>query len=70
MKECQHLIGTIVIAVAIVVAAVIIAGAIDGAGESIRSSLYQLGDTFRYLPIRQEGHINRIQIRNRPLTCA
>ncbi len=42
-EEYQHLIGTIVIAVAIVVAAVNIAGAIDGAGESIRSSLFQLG---------------------------
>ena len=47
MKEYQHLIGTIIIAVAIVVAAVIIAGAIDGAGESIHSSLFQLGDAFR-----------------------
>lgn len=47
MKEYQHFIGTIMIAVAIVVAAVIIAGAIDGAGESIRSSLFQLGDAFR-----------------------
>ena len=47
MKEYQHLIGTIIIAVAIVVAAVIIAGAIDGAGENIRSSLFQLGDALR-----------------------
>ena len=47
MKEYQHLIGTIIIAVAIVVAAVIIAGAIDGAGESIRSSLFKLGDALR-----------------------
>lgn len=44
MKEYQHLIGTIIIAVAIIVAAVIIAGAIDGAGEAIRGSLFQLGD--------------------------
>ena len=47
MKEYQHLIGTIIIAVAIVVAAVIIAGAIDGAGESIRRGLFQLGDALR-----------------------
>ena len=36
MKEYQHLIGTI-----------IIAGAIDGAGEAIRGSLFQLGDVLR-----------------------
>ena len=36
MKEYQHLIGTIIIAVAIIVAAVIIAGAIDGAGDVLR----------------------------------
>lgn len=47
MKEYQHLIGTIIIAVAIIVAAVIIAGAIDGAGEAIRSGLLQLGDALR-----------------------
>ena len=37
MKEYQHLIGTIIIAVAIIVAAVIIAGAIDGAGDKFLS---------------------------------
>ena len=47
MKEYQHLIGTIIIAVAIIVAAVIIACAIDGAGEAIRGSLFQLGDVLR-----------------------
>ena len=41
MKEYQHLIGTIIIAVAIIV------GAIDGAGEAIRGSLFQLGDVLR-----------------------
>ena len=44
MKEYQHLIGKIVVAVAIIVAAIIIAQAIGGAGESIRSGLWQLGD--------------------------
>ena len=33
MKEYQHLIGKIIIAIAIIVAAIIIAGAIEGAGE-------------------------------------
>ena len=47
MKEYQHLIGKIIIAVAIIVAAIIIAVAIDGAGESIRSCLFQLGDALR-----------------------
>ena len=47
MKEYQHLIGKIVVAVAIIVAAIIIAQAIDGAGESIRSSLWQLMDALR-----------------------
>lgn len=47
MKEYQHLIGKIIIAVAIIVAAIIIAQAIDGAGESIRSSLLQLRDALR-----------------------
>ena len=36
MKEFQHLIGKIIVAVAIIVAAIIIAQAIGGAGESIR----------------------------------
>lgn len=47
MKEYQHLIGKIIIAVAIIVAAIIIAQAIGGAGESIRSGLFQLGDALR-----------------------
>ncbi|MCB6200091.1 hypothetical protein [Anaerotruncus colihominis] len=47
MKEYQHLIGKIIIATAIIVAAIIIAGAIEGAGESIRSGLFQLGDALR-----------------------
>ena len=47
MKEYQHLIGKIIIAVAIIVAAIIITVAIDGAGESIRSGLFQLGDALR-----------------------
>ena len=47
MKEYQHLIGKIIVAVAIIVAAIIIAQAIDGAGESIRSGLLQLGDALR-----------------------
>ena len=47
MKEYQHLIGKIIIAIAIIVAAIIIAQAIDGAGESIRSSLLQLRDALR-----------------------
>ena len=53
MKEYQHLIGKIIIAIAIIVAAIIIAGAIEGAGANIKvvcgsqemhydnSSLYQ-----------------------------
>ena len=47
MKEYQHLIGKIIVAVAIIVAAIIIAQAIGGAGESIRSGLLQLGDALR-----------------------
>lgn len=47
MKEYQHLIGKIIIAIAIIVAAIIIAGAIEVAGESIRSGLFQLGDALR-----------------------
>ena len=39
MKEYQHLIGKIIVAVAIIVAAIIIAQAIGGAGENIRSGL-------------------------------
>ena len=45
MKEYQYLIGKIIVAVAIIVAAIIIAQAIGGAGESIRSGLFQLGDS-------------------------
>ena len=37
----------IIVAVAIIVAAIIIAQAIGGAGESIRSGLFQLGDALR-----------------------
>ena len=47
MKEYQHLIGKIIVAVAIIVAAIIIAQAIGGAGESIRSGLLQLGNALR-----------------------
>ena len=47
MKEYQHLIGKIIVAVAIIVAANIIAQAIGGAGESIRSGLFQLGNALR-----------------------
>ena len=47
MKEYQHLIGKIIVAVAIIVAANIIAQAIGGAGESIRSGLWQLGDVLQ-----------------------
>lgn len=47
MKEYQHLIGTIIIAVAIIVAAVIIAGAIDGARRSYPWQLFQLGGMLR-----------------------
>ena len=43
----QHLIGKIIVAVAIIVAAIIIAQALGGAGESIRSGLLQLGDALR-----------------------
>ncbi len=41
MKEYQHLIGAIMIALAIIAAAIIIAGAIHGAGESIGNSLFR-----------------------------
>ncbi len=47
MKEYQYLIGKIIIAAAIIVAVIIIAGAIEGAGESVRSGLFQLGDLLR-----------------------
>ena len=47
MKEYQHLIGKIIIAIAIIVAAIIIAGAIEGAGANIRSGLWKLGDALR-----------------------
>ena len=47
MKEYQHLIGKIIVAVAIIVAAIIIAQATGGAGESIRSGLLQLRDALR-----------------------
>jgi len=47
MKEYQYLIGKIIVAVAIIVAAIIIAQAVGGAGESIRSGLWQLGDALR-----------------------
>ena len=47
MKEYQYLIGKIIVAAAIIVAAIIIAQAIGGAGESIRSSLFQLVDALR-----------------------
>lgn len=47
MKEYQHLIGTIILAAAMIAAAIIIAGAIDGAGASICSSLFQLGEALR-----------------------
>ena len=41
MKEYQHLIGAIMIALAIIAASIIIAGAIHGAGESIGNSLFR-----------------------------
>ena len=47
MKEYQHLIGKIIIAIAIIVAAIIIAGAIDSAGANIQSGLWKLGDALR-----------------------
>ena len=47
MKEYQHLIGKIIIAIAIIVAAIIIAGAIEGAGANIQSGLWKLGDALR-----------------------
>ena len=47
MKEYQQLIGKIIVAAAIIVAAIIIAQAINGAGESIRSGLFQLGAMLR-----------------------
>ena len=47
MTGYQHLIGKIIIAAAIIVAAIIIAGAIEGAGESVRSGLFQLGGLLR-----------------------
>ena len=47
MKEYQYLIGKIIVAMAIIVAAIIIAQAIGGAGESIRSGLFQKGDAHR-----------------------
>ena len=47
MKEYQHLIGKIIIAIAIIVAAIIIAGAIVGAGANIQSGLWQLRDALR-----------------------
>ena len=47
MKVYQHLIGKIIVAVAIIVAAIILAQAIGGAGESFLSGLLQLGDALR-----------------------
>ena len=47
MKEYQYLIGKVIVAMAIIVAAIIIAQAIGGAGENIRSGLFQLGDALR-----------------------
>ena len=44
MKEYQHLIGKIIIAIAIIVAAIIIAGAIDRAGAKIQNGLGYLRD--------------------------
>ena len=44
MKEYQHLIGKIIIAIAIIVAAIIIAGAIDRAGANIQGGLGNLRD--------------------------
>ena len=41
MKEYQHLIGKIIIAIAIIVAAIIIAGAIEGADVYKRQVLLQ-----------------------------
>ena len=47
MKEYQHLIGKIIIAIAIIVAAIIIAGAIEGAGANIQRGLWKLRDALR-----------------------
>ena len=47
MKEYQHLIGKIIIAIAIIVAAIIIAGAIECAVANIQSGLWKLGDALR-----------------------
>lgn len=47
MKEYQHLIGKIIIAIAIIVAAIIIAGAIEGTGANIQSGLWKLRDALR-----------------------
>ena len=47
LKEYQHLIGKIIIAIAIIVAAIIIAGAIEGAGANIQSGLWKLRDALR-----------------------
>ena len=47
MKEYQHLIGKIIIAIAIIVASIIIAGAIEGAGANIQSGLWKLRDALR-----------------------
>ena len=57
MKEYQHLIGKIIVAVAIIVAAIIIAQAIGGAGESIRSGLLQLRDALRLLLVLKKSEI-------------
>ena len=72
MKEYQHLIGKIIVAVAIIVAAIIIAQAIGGAGESIRSGLLQLGDALRQLPVCKDKRVLIGKLRAghaRPLRC-
>ena len=50
MKEYQHLIGKIIIAIAIIVAAIIIAGAIEGAGANIQSGLWKFCLLYTSIP--------------------
>ena len=57
MKEYQHLIGKIIIAIAIIVAAIIIAGAIEGAGANIQSGLGRLVEAlrkFKFIVVKED----------------
>lgn len=47
MKEYQNLIGSIIIAIAIVIASVIIAQAVEGNGNNIFSGLHSIGTLIR-----------------------